>query len=65
MLLNDSDNITKQYMTSTTFTVFYKQRNRQMELNGLTKEMLLIDGKNQDVNQNLLNHCLHEMRFLS
>lgn len=45
MLLNDSDNITKQYMTSTTFTVFYKQRNKQMELNGLTKEMLLIDGK--------------------
>lgn len=45
MLLNDSDNITKQYMTSTTFTVFYKQRNRQMELNGLTKETLLIDGK--------------------
>lgn len=45
MLLNDSDNIMKQYMTSTTFTVFYKQRNRQMELNGLTKEMLLIDGK--------------------
>lgn len=36
-----------------------------MELNGLTKEMLLIDGKNQDVNQNLLNHCLHEMKFLS
>lgn len=45
MLLNDSDNITKQYMMSTTFTVFYKQRNKQMELNGLTKEMLLIDGK--------------------
>lgn len=45
LLLNDSDNITKQHMMSTTFTVLYKQRNRQMELNDLTKEMLLIDGK--------------------
>lgn len=44
MLLNDSD-ITKQYMMSTSFTVFYKQKNRQVELNDLTKEMLLIDGK--------------------
>lgn len=45
MLLNDSDNITKQYTMSTSFTVFYKQKNRQVELNDLTKEMLLIDGK--------------------
>ena len=45
MLLNDSDNITKQYTMSTSVIVFYKQKNRQVELNDLTKEMLLIDGK--------------------
>lgn len=45
IFLNGFDNVIKQYIMSTTLTVFYKQSNRQAELKNLTKEMLLIDGK--------------------